>query len=186
MTKRLLLALCLVWLLGSCRSAPPEAPLDFAWTTWSNAAAGYALEVPDVYSADVEPGGDAVLFRWGRTVPVKIYFLDLPAAAERGLWVGAEPTGTAALAGLPATRYDYTHCDGPFCSASVSFVLEREGRWLALEFHSDTVLNDVNRHILASFVLLPSVGADGTWMREGRTQAGCAPRLSRSIANEDQ
>jgi len=30
---RLLLIFAIVWLLGTCRSAPPEIPLDFEWTT---------------------------------------------------------------------------------------------------------------------------------------------------------
>ena len=152
---RLLLVLAVVWLLGTCTSPPPESPESFEWTTWANPVAGYALDVPDVYSADVEGGGDAVLFRWGRKVPVKVYLTDLESARRRGLWVGEEPTGAATLAGLPATRYDYTHCDGPFCSSIASFVLERdEGRWLALEFRSEGDLNTVNQRILDSFTLL--------------------------------
>ena len=152
---RLLLVLAIVWLLGTCTSPPPESPESFEWTTWSNAAAGYALDVPDVYSPDVEGGGSAVFFRWGRRVPVKVYLTDLESASGRGLWVDEEPTGATMLAGLPATRYDYTHCDGPFCSSIASFVLEREGgRWLALEFRSEGDLNTLNQHILASFRLL--------------------------------
>ena len=152
---RLLLVIAIVWLLGTCTSSPPESPESYEWTTWSNPDAGYTLAVPDVYSPDVEGGGDAVLFRWGRRVPVKVYLTDLESANRRGLWVGREPTGAATLAGLPATRYDYTHCDGPFCSSITSFVLEtEEGRWLAVEFQSDGDLNAVNQHILGSFTLL--------------------------------
>ncbi len=91
---RLLLIFAVAWLLGTCRSAPPEVPRDFEWTAWSNAAAGYALELPDVYVADVEDGGDVVFFRWSGTVPVKVYLTDLESAKGKGLWVDEEPTGS--------------------------------------------------------------------------------------------
>ena len=157
---RLLLVLAVAWLLGTCRSAPPELPPDFEWTTWSNAAAGYSLEVPAVYVADVEDGGNAVFFRWRRTMPVKVYLTDLESAKSRGLWVDEEPTGTTRMAGLPAVTYDYTHCDGPLCSRSASFVVARDGRWLALEFRSEGELNTVNQRVLSSFTLLEATNAD--------------------------
>jgi len=114
------------------------------------------MDVPNVYEPDVEDGGNAVFFRWNGTVPVKAYLTDLESAKHHGLWVGEEPTGSATLGGLPAARYDYTHCDGPFCSQIVSFVVERGNRWLALEFRADRELNPVNQRILSSFQLLPA------------------------------
>lgn len=157
---RLLLILAIAWLLGTCRSVPPEAPQDFEWTTWTNVAAGYTLEIPDVYDADVEDGGHTVFFRWRGTVPVKLYLTDLDSARARGLWVDEEPTATLTLAELPALRYDYTHCDGPLCSGITSFVVERGDRWLALEFRSEGDLNAVNERVFASFVLLPLESGD--------------------------
>ena len=157
---KLLLILTVAWLLGTCTSAPPDPPQDFEWTTWTSAAAGYSMEVPDVYAADVEDDGRAVFFRWGGTVPVKVYLTDLESAKDRGLWAGEEPTGDTTLAGVPATRYDYTHCDGPFCSRIASFVVEREARWLTLEFRSEGELNSVNQRILSSFTLLPAGNTD--------------------------
>jgi hypothetical protein len=64
------------------------------------------------------------------------------------------------LAGQPATRYDYRHCDGPLCSRMTSFVIPRGNRWLALEFRSKGDLNRVNRRILASFSLHPARPGD--------------------------
>lgn len=157
---RPLLILAIVWLLGTCRSAPPEIPRDFVWVEWTNPEAGYSLEVPDVYLADKEDGGKAVFFRWAGTAPVKVYLTDLEAAEDRGLWAGEEPTGPATLSGQPATRYDYTHCDGPFCSGITSFVSEREGSWLALEFRSEGKLNRVNQRILESFTIMPRVDGE--------------------------
>lgn len=152
---RLLLILMAAWVLGTCTSAPPMPPTDFEWTTWSNAAAGYALEIPDVYEPDVEDAGRAVFFRWDGTVPVKVYLSGAEAARNRGLWPGHEPTGEITLGGARGARYDYTHCDGPFCSRIASFVIEWRDEWLALEFRADGELHPVNRHILDSFVLLP-------------------------------
>ena len=157
---RLLLVLFIAWALGTCRSAPPEVPTDFEWTRWTNAAAGYEMVIPDVYRPNVEADGKAVFFRWRRTAPLKVYLTDLESAKHRGLWVGEEPTGEVLLAGLPATRYDYTHCDGPFCSRMASFVLPRGDRWLALEFRSEGDLNAVNQRILDSFTLLPQATGD--------------------------
>ena len=102
---RTLLILWIVWSLGTCHSAVPEAPNDFDWTTWSNAAVGYALEIPDVYRAQVDDGGHTVLFRWSGTVPVKVYFTDLESARGRGLRADEEPSFETSLAGLPAVRY---------------------------------------------------------------------------------
>jgi hypothetical protein len=121
---------------------------------------GYALDVPDVYDAEVESGGEAVFFRWGRGAPVKVYLTDLESADDHGLWPGNEPTGEITLGGVPGTRYDYTHCDGPFCSRIASFVIEWRGHWLALEFRADGELHDVNRRILSSFTLTPGVSAE--------------------------
>lgn len=44
---RLLLILAVVWLLGTCRSAPPEVPSDVAWTTGTNVAAVLPAEPGD-------------------------------------------------------------------------------------------------------------------------------------------
>ena len=44
---RLLLILALVWLLGTCRSAPPEVQIDVACTTWTNVAAVLPAEPVD-------------------------------------------------------------------------------------------------------------------------------------------
>jgi hypothetical protein len=157
---RLLLILALLWLLGTCRSAPPEVTGDPSWTIWTNVAAGYSLEVPDVYEAAVHDEGNAVFFRWRSTTPAKVYVTDLDSAKRHGLWADEAPTGPATLAGQPGTRYDYTHCDGPICSRMTSFVVPRGSLWLALEFRSDGELSAVNQRILASFTVLPSERAD--------------------------
>ena len=44
---RLLLILALVWLFDTCQSGAPEVSSDVEWTTWTNVAAGYLLEVPE-------------------------------------------------------------------------------------------------------------------------------------------
>ncbi len=161
---RVLLILAVAWLLGTRCSAPPELPPDFTWIRWSNAVAGYALEVPDAYAADVEEGGNAVYFRWGRTVPAKVYVTDLETARGWGLWPGHEPIADTVLAGLPAKMYGYVHCDGPFCSRIESFVAQRDGCWLAIEFRSEGDLDPVQQRILLSLAH-PRSGA--------RPSAGC-------------
>lgn len=117
---RLLLILAAVWLLGTCTSGRPLPPTDFEWTTWSNAAIGYALDDPDVYRAHVEDDGRVVFVRWGRGLPVKVYLSGEEATADRGSWPGHDRTAQITLGGAPGSGYDYTHCDGPFLA---SFVL---------------------------------------------------------------
>ena len=46
------------------------------------------------------------------------------------------------------------------CRSAAPELIERDGRWLALEFRSESALNDVNQHILASFSLLQTGDAD--------------------------
>lgn len=152
----LVLMLALLWLLGTCQSVAPEVTSDVEWKTWTNVAAGYSVEVPDVYEAVVRDGGNAVFFRWRKTATAKVYLTDLESARRHGLWADERATGAATLAGQPGTRYDYRHCDGPLCSRMTSFVIPRGDRWLALEFRSQGALSSVNQRILASFNLLPA------------------------------
>lgn len=149
-------ALAVLALATGCTvDEPPEPEADsYEWTTYTNDAAGFKIEIPDVYGPTEEAGGRAVLFRWSRGVPVKAYWTTATEAGHRGLWFDESPAGAATLGGLDGDRYEYTHCDGPVCSRMVSFVVPWRGRQLALEFRSDGELNATNRRILDSFTLL--------------------------------
>ncbi|MGD8494565.1 MAG: hypothetical protein PVF05_00140 [Gemmatimonadales bacterium] len=145
-------ALLLAAACTSCAAPGPEAG-TFGWESYTNHAAGFTMEVPDVYAPDEEGSGNAVLFRWKRGVPVKAYWTTAEEAAHRGLWFGESSVGPAKLGGVEGRRYEYRHCDGPFCSRMVSFVIPWRGRELGLEFRSDGPLNATNRRILESFEL---------------------------------
>jgi len=136
----------------------PEAG-TYEWTTYTNEAAGFTMEVPNVYDAREEAGGRAALFRWDGGVPVKTYWTTAEEAEHRGLWFEEAPAGRATLGGVDGQRYEYDHCDGPICSRMVSFVVPWQGRQLALEFRSDGELNATNRHILESFEVLQTEAA---------------------------
>lgn len=155
MPRRLVPVLAAVALAVACTVGEPPEPEagSYEWTTYTNEAAGFTMEVPDVYGPYEQAGGRAVLFRWARDVPVKAYWTTATEAEHRGLWFGESPAGAATLGGLDGDRYEYTHCDGPVCSRMVSFVVPWRGRQLALEFRSDGELNATNRRIQDSFTL---------------------------------
>lgn len=154
MSRNVTLAATLALALVACSSGPPELEAGtFGWESYANGAVGFTMEIPDVYEPEEEGSGNAVLFRWKRGVPVKAYWTTAEEAAHRGLWFGESPVGTATLDGVEGRRYEYRHCDGPFCSRMVSFVIPWRGRVLGLEFRSDGPLNATNRRILESFEL---------------------------------
>ena len=67
-------------------------------------------------TADTQADGYAVLLRADRSVPVKVYWTTEVEAKAHGLWFGHTPVADIVLAGLEGRYYEYTHCDGPFCS----------------------------------------------------------------------
>jgi hypothetical protein len=146
--------------LAACESLPPPPPDEFSWEAYVNAAVGYEMEIPDAYRPDEEDDGKAVFFRWRGTVPVKVYLADEEMGRDRGLWPGHEPVGEIELGGRPGALYEYTHCDGPFCSKMKSFVVEHMGRSLGLEFRTEGDLDEMNRHIVDSFSFLGAAGGE--------------------------
>ena len=136
-----------------CTMPDPAEPETgtYEWSVYENSTVGFALEFPSVYRADTQEGRHEVLFRSDRGVPVKVYWTTEAKAKGHGLWFGETPIGEVTLAGLEGQQYEYTHCDGPFCSTMKSYVVPWRGRHLALEFRSSEPLHEVNRHILSSF-----------------------------------
>ena len=144
-----------ILLLAACTTPdplPPEAG-SFEWLAYENETVGFTLEYPDAYTADTETDGRAVFFRGERGVPVKVYWTSAREADGHGLWFGESPVSEITLAGHEGHLYDYSHCDGPFCSQMKSYVIPLRDRFLALEFRSEGPLHDVNQHILDSFRL---------------------------------
>jgi hypothetical protein len=158
---RLALVAALI-LIHACEmgSPPTPDPSGFSWTTYVNGAVGYSMQVPDVYSVDEEADDAAVFFRWNGRVPVKVYFADESTGEHLGLWPGHEPTGDIRLGGQSGRLYEYTHCDGPFCSRMRSYVIPHRDRMLGLEFRAKGELDTVNLQILASFSLLDADPAE--------------------------
>jgi len=141
-----------------CTTPDPTEPESgtFEWVTYENGAAGFALDVPSVYTADAQADGHTVLFRVDRGVPVKVYWTTEAESEGHGLWFGHTPVGEIVLSGLEGQSYEYIHCDGPFCSPMKSYVVPLRGRFLALEFRSSGPLHGVNQHILKSFTIMAS------------------------------
>lgn len=140
-------------LLAACSTPDPEPPAvgSFEWISYQNDSVGFSLEYPDAYRADTEDDGRSVFFRAERGVPVKVYWTSASEADGRGLWFGETPVGEITLSGHRGHLYEYSHCDGPFCSTMKSYVIPLRDRYLALEFRSEGPLHELNRHILESF-----------------------------------
>lgn len=154
----LLLPACFGLVACSAEEPPEPAAGTFEWTSYSNPIAGFTMDVPDLYSPREEKG--SVLFRDGGRVPIKVYWITAEEGRRRGLWFGEESTGDIALGGVSGRGYAYDHCDGPFCSRMLSYVVPHRGKELALEFRSDGPLNAVNAHVLESFSLTPEAAVD--------------------------
>lgn len=145
----------LLLLLAACSAPDPQPPAvgTFEWVTYQNDSVGFSVEYPDAYTADTEDDGRSVFFRAERGVPVKVYWTSAREADGRGLWFGETPVGKITLSGHRGHLYEYSHCDGPFCSTMTSYVIPLRDRYLALEFRSEGPLHGVNRHILESFLV---------------------------------
>ena len=76
---------------------------------------------------------------------------DAESHERKDAWFGHDASGPVQLAGLDGQRYVYTHCDGPFCSRTVSYVVEHRGRYLGLEFRTPDELDAVQQRIYESF-----------------------------------
>ncbi len=138
--------------IGCTMSDPAEPETGtFEWSTYESNTVGFALEYPDVYEAETQEDGNAVLFRADRGVPVKVYWTTEAEAEGHGLWFGESSIEEITLAGIEGQLYEYAHCDGPLCSTMKSYVVPWRGRFLALEFRSSGPLHGVNRHVLRSF-----------------------------------
>jgi hypothetical protein len=139
--------------VAACTTPDPQPPAagTFEWRSYANRTVGFTLEYPDAYTADTASDGRSVFFRGEGGVPVKVYWTSAREADGHGLWFAESPISGVTLAGREGHLYDYSHCDGPFCSRMKSYVIPLRDRFLALEFRSEGPLHEVNRHILDSF-----------------------------------
>ena len=75
-------------------------------------------------------------------------------ADERGLWADHKAAGKIKLAGQSGKQYIYNHYDGPFYMRTISYVIELDSKFLALEFRTQNEKTDsLQQHILESFTL---------------------------------
>ena len=142
-----------LFLFTGCTSeGHPNLPLKHVrWTTYSNEAVGYELQIPDVYTTNAWDDGSGVLFRNpdGHTVMLVRYGTD-EEDIGRGLWYSHEPNGDCVLAGISGKTYDYIHWDGPSGIRTRSFVIPYKEKNLGIEFRTLDI-TAVEKHILDSF-----------------------------------
>jgi hypothetical protein len=145
----------------ACSSSPPE-PINARgdWLDYADQRAGYSIKYPAKYR--LVPGGNGeVAFRGeDKKIAYRISIATFDEAKKRGLWVSTEPIGTTYVSGgFTAHRYVYSVLDGTSKEHRAAFVLDREGKMLALEFHiagnnSEGTLDDGQMEVLKSFTIL--------------------------------
>jgi len=149
-------ALPLFILTSGCESKPPPA-LSMAsvrWVTYKNENVGYTLQYPVAYILQTSQTSRDILFRHNGFPALAINYTTKGEADERGLWTDHKAAGKIKLAGQSGKQYIYNHYDGPFYMRTVSYVIELDSNFLALEFRTQTEKTDsLQQHILDSFTL---------------------------------
>lgn len=153
-----LVLLCTFFMLIlSCENSPPPAlsMVNIHWATYENLKADYSLQYPSAYSWKEHHGGRDVQFRYDGFPLIAINRTTEEEARKRGLWAKHRPVDDdIVLGGRVGRKYIYRHYDGPFYMQTLSYVVEDEGKYVALEFRTqNTELDSTQKHIVESFTL---------------------------------
>ena len=142
-------------LFFSCENSPPPAlsMVRIHWATYENLKADYSLQYPSAYSWREHHSGQDVLFRYDGFPLLAVNRTTEEKARKRGLWVDHEPVSDEIVfGGKRGRKYIYKHYDGPFYMKTLSYVVEDDGKYIALEFRTlNTELDSVQKHIVESF-----------------------------------
>ena len=152
-TLPLAAGMCACVLLFGCNSSkhPRLDPTSVNWVTYDNSSVGYRVPYPDVYTPSASDNGAYVAFRYHRYTPLLVRCVDEQEGKRRGLWFGSAPAEKIQLGGVGGKKYIYTHYDGPFGARMIAYVIPFKGRFLGLEFRTDTNLDPVQQVILRDF-----------------------------------
>lgn len=149
-------------LLSGCGSKAP-APIDpkkTEWLEYYDARYGYALKYPATYMIVPMGNGEVGIKGTDKRLAYRISHVDLETAKKRKLWVTTEPVGTVYISGGHiAHHYVYNQRDGLTYTRMAAYVVEREGKMLAIEFaiaagNEAGTLDPGQEEALKSFILL--------------------------------
>jgi len=153
--------LFLTFSLIACSASPP-VPIDAKgdWLDYSDSRLGYSIKYPGNFRL-VPKGSGEIGFRGpDNKVAYRMTVATFDEAKKRGLWVTTEPIGTTYVSGgITSHRYVYDYQIGMKKEHRVAFVVDREGKMLALEFHiasnnTEGTLDQGQTEVLQSFILL--------------------------------
>ena len=154
--KHLFFVLPLFILTSGCENKPPPS-LSMAsvrWVTYKNERVGYTLQYPVAYTLENSETSRDILFRHNGFPAMAINYTTKGEADERGLWADHEAAGKIKLAGQTGKQYIYNYYDGPFYMRTVSYVIELDSNFLALEFRTQNEkVDSLQQNILDSFTL---------------------------------
>ena len=144
-----------IMLFLACENSPPPAlsMVRIHWATYENLKADYSLQYPSAYSWEEHRSGQDVLFRYDGFPLIAINRTTEEGAREQGLWANHEPVSNEIVfGGKNGRKYIYKHFDGPFYMQTLSYVVEDDGKYVALEFRTlNTELDSIQEHIVESF-----------------------------------
>ena len=137
--------------LVGCESTPhwPEATRT-KLVTYRNERVGYVVLYPDVCHIQEYDGG--TIFRFDGAPIMVVNYVTEREGGKRGLWPGHKPAGSVELGGKDGKKFIYSHCDGPFCMHTVSYVVPHHGKYIGVEFRMEAnEPSQLQQRILDSF-----------------------------------
>ena len=126
-------------IINSCENTPPPA-LSIAkveWATYNNERVGYKLQYPAAFNLKTDLNGKDLLLKHGGFPVMAINYTNENEAHDRGLWADHEPVGNIILANKKGKKYVYNYFNGPFFMRTLSYVIEYQSHFLAVEFRTE-------------------------------------------------
>jgi len=155
------IVLLAVFLAGCGKKAPASIdPKKTEWLDYSDVRTGYALKYPATYNIEPKGSGEIAVIGADKRVAYRVCYVDYETAKKRGLWVLTEPVATEYISGGRIShKYVYDYGNKLNYARTVAYVIEREGKMLALEFRLDSrngegILDPGQEEVLKSFIIL--------------------------------
>jgi len=152
--KPAILLLSIVPLLG-CDVTPEWPATADQWERYTDSLSAVSLEYPAQCTIDENAGG--TLIRYDGAPIIAISHMTEAQAKKHGLWAAHESVDTCRLGGRDGKLYRYDHYDVFLGMHTVSYVVEHEGKWMALELRmKGDAPGPVQRRVIESFAFAAS------------------------------
>jgi len=149
-------------LLVGCGAKGP-APIDpkkTEWLDYSDTRIGFAIKYPATYNFEPKGGGEIWVIGPDKKLAYRVCYVTYEEAKKRGLWVQTEPVGNEYISnGRTSHKYVYKYGNAFTFSRTAAYVIEREGKMLALEIRLDRnneagTLDPGQEEVLRTFTIL--------------------------------